>query len=109
MPCYTYIPESETDKPIQNKVVAEWLESARKATGIRMVIRELRFDYRIWFRTKTHWRYEVLWPSGGCEYQIVNFYREDTETSINLLGTAELTVAYLIGICSGVSAKENYK
>lgn len=100
MGCFTYLKDSDKNAPIQNKHVAEWLSKAREATGVEIVVLERRFDYTRWFRKRTDWRYEILWPSFPPEYQEINFYRDGSEWSINLIIPAELAVAYLIGVCA---------
>lgn len=102
MPCCTYIPDNEKNLPICNNAVAEWLASAREKTGIKIVVLERKFEFRRWFQRKERieWRYEILWPLGHAEYQVVNFYRDGTDWTINLMVPAEMAVAYLIGVCS---------
>jgi hypothetical protein len=101
MSCCTWIRESEKNQPIQNKHVAEWLANARKATGIEWVVLERAFYVTKWFRTKQIWRYEILNPicEDHLEYQCMNFYRDGTDWTINMLVPAEIAVAYLMGLC----------
>jgi hypothetical protein len=39
------------------------------------------------------------------EYQIINFYREDSEWSINHYVSADILVAYLIGACGVIQSE----
>jgi hypothetical protein len=58
-----------------------------------------------WSRAEAVTLYEVLWPLGqtllGQEYQVVNFYRDDSENSINLVVPKSIVLAYLYGLSAG--------
>ena len=62
-----------------------------------------------WSSARYHILYTVLWPLGdtmlGPEWQVVNFYREDSGTSINTVVNKEMVLAYLYG-CSVTRANE---
>lgn len=100
MPICTYLNESDKDTPIVNKAVIEWLTNARKATNTHIVVHERPYEVRRWFKKLTKYSYELFWPINGIEYQCVNFYRDGTDWTINTHVTAELAVAYLMGLCS---------
>ena len=100
MPICTYLNQCETERPIQDKDVNEWLTRARESTGKRLVVHEHIVEIYRWFKKKTHWSYEIFWPIGdGIEHQCINFYRDGTDWSINTCVTKELAIAYLMGLC----------
>jgi len=100
MPICTYLNDWERDRPVENKVVCEWRDKARKATGVRIEILERKLLVGRFFRKEKTF-YIILWPLLHPEYQIINFYSEESGTSINTVVSVEMCVAYLIGLCSG--------
>lgn len=67
----------------------------------------LRAQYWHWWRQRERLDtgYSVLWFVGdtllGPEWQVVNFYCEDTDTSINTVVSKALVLAYVYGIAAG--------
>ena len=101
MPICTYLREHELYRPIANATVSEWLEHARKATGRRIQVQEHEFVQRRWFRKPLKLlRYQILWPVfDGIEHQVMNFYRDGSDWTLNTYVPAEMAVAYLMGCC----------
>ena len=66
----------------------------------------LRVAYWRWWqhRERLDTGYSVLWFIGdtllGPEWQVVNFYRDETGTSINTVVPKEIVLAYLYGCAS---------
>lgn len=103
MCCCVYLSDS-VQQPLSNKHVTEWLEKAIAVTGKKWLVRERKITVRRWFRREdVIYRYELFCPISFPEYQAINFYRDNTDWSINHVVTAELIVAYLIGVVAGKS------
>lgn len=94
--------------------ILEALAVCRRAPVVNTVPIWVRRHW--WQRRQEETWYEVLWPLGtnavldalgaGHEYQVVNFYEERTENSINLVVTKALVLAYLYGISAGEHTRE---
>jgi hypothetical protein len=58
-----------------------------------------------WSRRQVKCLYSILWPLGetllGHEWQIINFHRDASDTSINTVVPKELVLAYLYGCGAG--------
>ncbi len=105
----TYLNDSErVQQPLKNKAVSEWLGNAISITGEKWLVKEHEIRrMRWWGVMQVTYSYQLLVPTRLPEYQEINFYRDDTDWSINLCVRAELIVAYLMGICGGYQKRDN--
>ena len=108
MTCTTFLHDGELNQLTSNKVVNETLQEARKVTGEDWQIIERKYTIRppiwkFWKKKKTGLMYELYVFVGGFgPWQQINFYRNASDCSINLTNDADLVVAYLYGIITGV-------
>jgi hypothetical protein len=95
----TYINESEKNQPTGIKALDEELTAVRKRTGDDWQVVTVTRSVGFW-RRKQVTLYGLLfdYAGTGIEYQIINFYRDGTDWSINTYVPAELIVAYLMGV-----------
>lgn len=102
MPICTYLSAGELDLAIENKAVAEALADLRKSDPDGgWVCRERSYRVRrgLFRRPEERKSYSVYKRITGGEYQIINFYRDGTDWSINTSVPAELAVAFMYGAC----------
>jgi hypothetical protein len=101
----TYITECEVDKPIENNGVREWIEQVQKTLGPAWFVLERKVPVRVGVlrRSVVRYRYTVYHRiSDSIECQVINFGpQDDSDWSINTEVTAQVAVAYLIGLISG--------
>lgn len=108
MTATTFLHDGELNIPTSNKVINDLLKEVREATGQDWQILELKlYPKKKWFQRPSDRApklfYEVyLYVGGMGPWQQINFYREGTDWSINLVNTSELVVAYLYGILAGI-------
>lgn len=103
MPCTTYLHESELNVPTSNKEINDLLKELRTATAEDWQITEKIQKARIFSRSTK--RYEIFKYVGGMgPYQIMNFYKEDAESSINFGISADTLMAYMLGILVGMDS-----
>lgn len=112
MCCCTYLNDSERiQEPLQNRHITEWLGKAVSLTGEGWLVKEYAVTHRRFhkwrWKDEVTYSYSLLCPTKLPEYQEINFYRDDTDWSINLKVRAELIVSYLIGICAGYQKRNN--
>lgn len=101
MPCCTYIHPTDANKPLHNEELTELLGKLRRFTCREWIIQEMSFEKKLWFRKpQTIYRYQLLYPIFGIEYQVINFYRDDEQADVRCGMTvpAELIAAYIYGV-----------
>lgn len=103
MTCTTYLDESELNVPTSNKEVNDLLKELRTATTEDWQITE-KFEKTGIFSKGRH-SYQVFKYVGGMgPYQVMNFYKEDAESSINFGISADTLMAYMLGILVGMDS-----
>lgn len=101
MPACTYLGEYEYASPSGVKALDEALSELRALTkdDWRVAVRTF-VTGRLWWRKEVR-LYEIYCALGGGEFQVINFYRDGTDWTINHYVPAELAVAYLYGTIGG--------
>ncbi len=104
----TCLSDSEQNRPLKNKVISEVLQQVRELTGENWQVVENEFTSKRLFRKPvTSFSYELYVEVGGCmPFMCINFYRSDSESSINPRNNADLVVAYLYGMLGGLNFKK---
>ena len=94
----TYFSQRDVDAIADDPILAPLLEELSRLTGQRWVAQSYPVKRRF---HKSTWRWCLYKSLGatflGDEYQVINFYRDNTGTSINTCVTKELIVAFLYG------------
>lgn len=112
----TCLYDYEQNRPIKNKEVAIVLAAVRKFTGENwQVVETEHLSGPTWFKeVKRRFSYEVYIEVGGMlPFQRINFYLDDSvylddsDSSLNFNVSAELVVAYLYGVLSGLHSANN--
>lgn len=102
MPVTTYLNPEDYLQPTGNAELNALLAQVRKNTGKDWRLCEHRFTEvtGIWpfYKRKKRVLYSVYVEVQGPEFQVINFYREDTGTSINESNEAGYVAAYFYGI-----------
>ena len=98
MPMTTYFSQRDVDAITDDLVLAPLLEELSQRTGRRWVAQSYLVK-RLFHKPMRSW---CLYKSLGAtllgdEYQVINFYRDETGTSINTYVPKELLVAFLYG------------
>ena len=96
----THEAEAQSDADLQ-----PLLDSLRDKTGQRWVVlrvRERRTALMYGIFRVPRVLYSLYAQLDGHEYQLINFYQDDTGTSINTWVTKAMVVAYLRGYLSGL-------
>lgn len=111
MPMCTYLSDGQHTKPTSNKKINELLAEVRQKTGEDWRVGEHVHEIPRWFRkSRTYRWFELLKcvdpPPYRTEFQIINFYREHSGTTINDAVSADLIVAYLYGMLGGLQRVE---
>lgn len=109
MCCTTFLHAGELNIPTSNKDLNTVLADVRIATKEDWQVVEVKFKTpKRLFRKQTEYScYELYKYVGGCgPWQIINFYRDNSSSSINFTTSAELVMAFLFGILSGVNTAE---
>lgn len=102
----TFLHDGELNVPTVNDELNKALAEVREATGENWQIVERVKEKRFAFNTKlkTAYTYELYLYVGGCgPWQLINFYRESSDTSINPVNNADVVMAFLLGILTGVN------
>ena len=103
MPACTYLGQNEYLAPTGVKALDEALAELRSVTGEDWRVAVRRFvTGRLWWRKEVQ-HFELYCGLGGGEFQIINFYRDGTDWSINHYVPAELVVAYIFGTIGGAT------
>lgn len=103
----TFLNDNEIDQPLSSPEAQKLLDEVRKVTGKNRQLTEYEF-----FRTKrknliisvreTYSRWQLcVYVGGFVPWQIINFFVEDSDTSINGLVSLDLIMAYLHGVLAG--------
>jgi hypothetical protein len=112
MACITY-KDNEIQSSLQNKELEELVKKVCEATNEKWLIEEkkiyfgLRHRFLIKFLKKKnrepfYYRYVLYVKVNEFEWQIINFYLEKSESSINHYNTADTVYAFLSGILLGL-------
>lgn len=111
MPATTYLQSDEYLMPTGHAVVDKVLQELRAASGgdWRVARRKIASGHSWWPRTLDCFTlYVAQGPPSiaiglGEEFQVINFYRDDSDWSINHDVPAELVIAYMYGACRRTS------
>jgi hypothetical protein len=103
MPATTWLRVDEYLRPTGNKMIDNTLGQLRTITG-----KDWRIEKHQTIKGHLWWKHSadlfclylgVGDTPLGSEFQIINFYRDGTDWSINHYVPAELVVAYMFGAC----------
>jgi hypothetical protein len=103
MPAFTFMFDNEKNIPTSNNELNVLLKAVREKTGEDWQLLERSVKRHIWGKEEKIFMLLVGIPccdGSIIEYQIINFYRENTGTSINEYVPAELIAAYFFGALS---------
>lgn len=105
MSAHIFLSQAELNIPLPDPDLQKLLEEVRKITAEDWQVVEHRLKtQRTWLfgKTKTVSMWSLYVYVGGFgPWQVINFYREGSETSINHLVPLDMIVSYLYGILSG--------
>lgn len=109
MCCTTFLHEGQLNTPTHNEDLNQILHDVRVETGEDWQVVEYRIFYkRRWYTLKRSVRYEYelyKYVGGVGPWQLINFYKDDAESSMNFTNKAELVIAFLLGILSGIHSE----
>lgn len=113
MTCTTFLNEIELNVPTSNKDINSLLSEVRTLTGENWQIIERTWIVKNkipFIKPKQIKYYEIYIYIGGIgPWQAINFYRDNSSSSINFGATAEIMVTYLYGILVGLNSTERNK
>lgn len=95
MPITTFYFDQE-QKELQDKELNNVVKNMSLNLRSQFAVLETEITERKWFKTKKKYLYELLYKISGAEYQIINFYVSDSDSSINTKVNADIIVAYLM-------------
>ena len=99
MTCTTFLHDGELNQSLPDPECQQILELARKHTGKNWQVVPVQVSRRRWFRRHTATLYGVYVYVGGCgPWQQINFFKENSEWSINLYVPLEVVAAYFLGM-----------
>lgn len=103
----TFLHDSELNVPTSNEELNKLLKTVREETKEDWQVIERSYVQRKIFKKPVTVKYYELYKFvGGCgPWQLINFYRSDSGTSINTGNSVEMVVAFLLGIRSGFYTK----
>ena len=96
----SFIPGNEPC--VQAQRLADVLQFAWEATDVQWQLRERPLSWGHWPFRRTVWRYQVLYPQAGFEYQVINMSADGEEARHWV--TANEAIAYLWGAIGQVSS-----
>lgn len=101
----TFLHDSELNIPTSCKVLNETLLELRKLTKKDwQVIEHVHVKERFFRKAIVHKSYELYVYVGGCgPWQLINFFKEGTGTTINTVNSNELVIAYMYGMLGGLA------
>ena len=91
----TFIPKSEPR--LQDLSLASVMHLARRETDVHWEILERSYRQGFWPFKHTVYRYQILFPTGGFEYQVINLGIDGDEAGIRYWISAREASAYLWG------------
>lgn len=104
----TFLHDGELNVPTSNPDLNDVLAKVRKADPsanwqvIERVTKKKCWG-GLWMEIKQFRSYELyLYVGGVGPWQQINFYRENSDSSINVSNSADLVVAFLLGILTGL-------
>lgn len=102
MTCTTFLHAGELNQPLPDPDLQDVLDSVRKLTKQDWQVVPITLTHRKWFKTTTETRYGVYVYVGGMgPWQQINFFREGSESSINLYVSLDVVAAYFFGMLNG--------
>lgn len=103
MPCTTYLSQCEADHESCNTEIAKLLKDVNQNRENKFVVLDHIFVQKSWIpfkEPKVITMHSLNVSLGHGEFQILNFYCEKSESSINDIVSADLIMAYLYGALS---------
>ena len=96
----TYISDGEYTHPTNNEYLNELLQEVRQVTGDDWRLKERTSCYKPgWFRKlKCVKLYSLYNHLHSIEFQVINFYCDENDSSIHTMCSADVMAAYLLGI-----------
>jgi len=109
----TFLYDGELNVPTSNSVINEMLSEVRAKTGKDWQVIERthtkKYAFQPWKKPKKISLYELYIYVGGVgPWQQINFYRDNSDSSINISNDAELVVAFFFGILCGLNCGDNH-
>jgi hypothetical protein len=103
----TFLHDSELNVPTSNEELNKILKTVRDETKEDWQVIERSYVQRKIFKKPVVVKYFELykWIGGFGPWQLINFYRANSETSINTENSADVVVSFLMGIRSGFYTK----
>jgi hypothetical protein len=99
MTCTTFLHDGELDQKLPDPEIQQIFDEAKKRTGKNWQVVPLHVTRRKWFKTHAETLYGVYVYVGGIgPWQQINFYRQDSKSSINLYVPLEVVAAYFLGM-----------
>ena len=99
MACTTFLHDGELNQKLPDPEVQYIFEEAKKHSGKDWQVVPLHVHRRKWFKKQTETYYGVYVYVGGIgPWQQINFYREDSRSSLNLYVPLEVVAAYFLGM-----------
>jgi hypothetical protein len=102
----TFLHDSELNVPTSNIELNKVLKELRTASKEDWQLIERHHCVRGFFgRTKKSYNiYELYVFVGGCgPWQLINFYSEGSDTSINTSNSADKIMAFMLGYLGGIA------
>lgn len=109
----TFLHDGELNVPTSNSVINELLSEVRAKTGEDWQViertRQQKYVFQPWKKPKNISLYELYVYVGGVgPWQQINFYRDNSDSSINITNGAELIIAFFYGILCGLNCGDNH-
>ncbi|CAJ0893953.1 hypothetical protein R77569_04357 [Ralstonia mannitolilytica] len=104
MPMCSYFGDNQAKQPTGDKALDDLLSEVRETTGMDWRIWWKEYEIRKPLRKPIKARhYSLIVETRAPEFQVINFYRDNTDWSINGSVSKELIYAYLYGLLAGHS------
>jgi len=102
----TYLNDSDYTAPTSNAELNSMLEELKQKTGDDWRLEEEVYEVKRLFRKpKKVALYTLYYHIHSIEFQIINFYRLESETSINVSVSADVMAAFLLGMLADKGAQ----
>ena len=99
MTCTTFLHDGELNQPLPNAELQSIFEEAKNHSGKNWQVVPIHITYRKWFRQKTKTLYGVYVYVGGMgPWQQINFFKDGSNSSINLYVSLDVVAAYFLGM-----------
>lgn len=101
----SYYTLEEIQSRVSHTKMQKLLDEVSKETNRKWFVKEYKIKHNTMFRPWVETIYELMCQTSysSVECQVINFYRDKSDSTINTNNSSDLIISYLYGILTGIN------